>query len=36
LEFQDENGDQQTDAAALPGRGVAELARFGVALCGAG
>ena len=36
LEFQDENGDQQTDAAALPGRGVAELARFGVAQCGAG
>lgn len=33
LEIRDENGDRRTDSAALPGRGVAELARFGVAQC---
>ncbi len=35
LEFQDENGAVQTAGADLPGRGVAELARFAVAQCGA-
>jgi hypothetical protein len=34
LEFEDQNGDRQSDGAALPGRGVAELARFGVSQCG--
>ncbi len=35
LAFQDENGTAQTAGADLPGRGVAELARFAVAQCGA-
>ena len=35
LEFQDENGNPYSDGAPLPGRGVAELARFGVAQCAA-
>jgi hypothetical protein len=35
LVFEDENGNQQTDGSPLPGRGVAELARFGVEQCGA-
>jgi hypothetical protein len=34
LEFRDDDGRKQTDGAPLPGRGVAELARFGVEQCG--
>jgi hypothetical protein len=33
LEFRADDGDRQTDGAALPGRGVAELARFGMRQC---
>jgi hypothetical protein len=36
LEFHDDDGERQTDGAELPGRGVAELARFAVEQCGAG
>ena len=36
LEFHDEDGDRQTDGAELPGRGVAEMARFAIDQCGAG
>lgn len=36
LEFHDEDGDRQTDGAELPGRGVAEMARFAIEQCGAG
>jgi hypothetical protein len=36
LEFHDEDGDRQTDGAELPGRGVAEMARFALEQCGIG
>jgi hypothetical protein len=36
LEFHDEDGDRQTDGAELPGRGVAEMARFAIEQCGTG
>jgi hypothetical protein len=36
LGFRDDNGHRQSDGAQLPGRGVAELARFGVEQCSGG